>query len=107
MKRYHGNLLELIFQASDWKIDLTRDLALSLALDIAQGMKSLYDIGVLHFDLKTANCLIDLTSSNQCRAVVTDFGNFFSLSFLFSFLIVLFLQINIFLLHIYLWISNI
>lgn len=64
-----GNLEQLL--ASD--IYLSWSVRLSLALDIARGLKYLHSKGIFHRDLTSKNCLVRW-ESGVCSAVVGDFG---------------------------------
>ncbi|XP_023124411.1 dual specificity testis-specific protein kinase 2 [Amphiprion ocellaris] len=64
-----GNLEQLL--GSD--VYLSWSVRLSLALDIAQGLKYLHSKGIFHRDLTSKNCLVRWEGS-ICSAVVGDFG---------------------------------
>uniref|UniRef100_A0A3Q2PAZ6 dual-specificity kinase n=1 Tax=Fundulus heteroclitus TaxID=8078 RepID=A0A3Q2PAZ6_FUNHE len=64
-----GNLEQLL--SSD--VYLSWTVRLSLALDIARGLKYLHSKGVFHRDLTSKNCLVRL-EGGVCSAVVGDFG---------------------------------
>uniref|UniRef100_A0A1A7YGE7 dual-specificity kinase n=2 Tax=Iconisemion striatum TaxID=60296 RepID=A0A1A7YGE7_9TELE len=64
-----GNLEQLL--SSD--VYLSWSLRLSLALDIARGLKYLHSKGIFHRDLTSKNCLVRW-ESGVCSAVVGDFG---------------------------------
>lgn len=64
-----GNLEQLL--GSD--VFLSWTTRLSLALDIARGLKYLHSKGIFHRDLTSKNCLVRLEGS-VCSAVVGDFG---------------------------------
>uniref|UniRef100_A0A3B5QLI4 dual-specificity kinase n=1 Tax=Xiphophorus maculatus TaxID=8083 RepID=A0A3B5QLI4_XIPMA len=64
-----GNLEQLL--GSD--VYLSWAARLSLALDIARGLKYLHSKGIFHRDLTSKNCLVRL-EGGMCSAVVGDFG---------------------------------
>ncbi|PWA28801.1 hypothetical protein CCH79_00012865 [Gambusia affinis] len=64
-----GNLEQLL--GSD--MYLSWAARLSLALDIARGLKYLHSKGIFHRDLTSKNCLVRL-EGGVCSAVVGDFG---------------------------------
>ncbi|XP_017288680.1 dual specificity testis-specific protein kinase 1 [Kryptolebias marmoratus] len=64
-----GNLEQLL--GSD--MYLSWGVRLSLALDIARGLKYLHSKGIFHRDLTSKNCLVRW-ESGRCSAVVGDFG---------------------------------
>ncbi|XP_008281613.1 dual specificity testis-specific protein kinase 2 [Stegastes partitus] len=64
-----GNLEQLL--GSD--VYLSWSMRLSLALDIARGLKYLHSKGIFHRDLTSKNCLVRWEGS-VCSAVVGDFG---------------------------------
>ncbi|KAM4714130.1 dual specificity testis-specific protein kinase 2 [Anableps anableps] len=64
-----GNLEQLL--SSD--VYLSWTARLSLALDIARGLKYLHSKGIFHRDLTSKNCLVRL-EGGMCSAVVGDFG---------------------------------
>ncbi|XP_071315503.1 dual specificity testis-specific protein kinase 2 isoform X1 [Trachinotus anak] len=64
-----GNLEQLL--GSD--VHLSWSVRLSLALDIARGLKYLHSKGIFHRDLTSKNCLVRW-EGGVCSAVVGDFG---------------------------------
>lgn len=64
-----GNLEQLL--GSD--VYLSWSVRLSLALDIARGLKYLHSKGIFHRDLTSKNCLVRW-EGGACSAVVGDFG---------------------------------
>ncbi|XP_072232354.1 dual specificity testis-specific protein kinase 2 [Leuresthes tenuis] len=64
-----GNLEQLL--GSD--VYLSWTVRLSLALDIARGLKYLHSKGIFHRDLTSKNCLVRW-EGRMCSAVVGDFG---------------------------------
>ncbi|KAM9425271.1 dual specificity testis-specific protein kinase 2 [Pholidichthys leucotaenia] len=64
-----GNLEQLL--GSD--VYLSWSVRMSLALDIARGLKYLHSVGIFHRDLTSKNCLVRW-ESGVCSAVVGDFG---------------------------------
>lgn len=64
-----GNLEQLL--GSD--VYLSWSVRLSLALDIARGLKYLHSKGIFHRDLTSKNCLVRW-EGGVCSAVVGDFG---------------------------------
>jgi serine/threonine protein kinase len=45
-----------------------------VAKDIANGMNLIHQKGIIHFDLKPANVLVELQQGQQATFVVCDFG---------------------------------
>ena len=71
MKLYQeGSLHDFIFKKHN---KVTPQLAASMALDIASGMRDMHAIGVVHFDLKPANVLLE-KSGDGMRCLICDFG---------------------------------
>ncbi|XP_028285408.1 dual specificity testis-specific protein kinase 2 [Parambassis ranga] len=64
-----GNLEQLL----DSDVYLSWNTRLSLALDIARGLKYLHSKGIFHRDLTSKNCLVRW-EAGVCSAVVGDFG---------------------------------
>uniref|UniRef100_A0A3P9IUT8 dual-specificity kinase n=1 Tax=Oryzias latipes TaxID=8090 RepID=A0A3P9IUT8_ORYLA len=64
-----GNLEQLL----DSDVYLSWSVRLSLALDIARGLKYLHSKGIFHRDLTSKNCLVRW-EGDVCSAVVGDFG---------------------------------
>uniref|UniRef100_A0A3B3DQD5 dual-specificity kinase n=1 Tax=Oryzias melastigma TaxID=30732 RepID=A0A3B3DQD5_ORYME len=64
-----GNLEQLL----DSEAYLSWSVRLSLALDIARGLKYLHSKGIFHRDLTSKNCLVRW-EGDVCSAVVGDFG---------------------------------
>uniref|UniRef100_A0A1A8BFS0 dual-specificity kinase n=1 Tax=Nothobranchius kadleci TaxID=1051664 RepID=A0A1A8BFS0_NOTKA len=64
-----GNLEQLLSS----ELYLSWSVRLSLALDIARGLKYLHSKGIFHRDLTSKNCLVRW-DSGVCSAVVGDFG---------------------------------
>jgi serine/threonine protein kinase len=48
--------------------------ARKMALDIAVGMSEIHNIGVVHFDLKPGNILIEKLEDHSMRCIICDFG---------------------------------
>ncbi|MED6264511.1 Dual specificity testis-specific protein kinase 1 [Characodon lateralis] len=66
----NGGNLEQLLSSEAYLSWTTR---LSLALDIARGLKYLHSKGIFHRDLTSKNCLVRL-EDGMCSAVVGDFG---------------------------------
>ncbi|MEQ2232432.1 Dual specificity testis-specific protein kinase 1, partial [Ilyodon furcidens] len=66
----NGGNLEQLLSSEAYLSWTTR---LSLALDIARGLKYLHSKGIFHRDLTSKNCLVRL-EGGMCSAVVGDFG---------------------------------
>ncbi|KAJ5076861.1 serine/threonine-protein kinase sty8-like [Anaeramoeba ignava] len=65
-----GSLSERLKKLKAKKLRLKKDTIISYAIDIAEGMKYLHNMGVIHRDLKSGNILI--TKENHLKII--DFG---------------------------------
>ena len=71
MKSYPTSLLQILETADD---TTSFQVKSGLALDIAKGMELIHLHGIIHFDLKPANVLIEGNADGSLTAVICDFG---------------------------------
>ena len=58
----------------DKKMEMTLDLVIDFALDIASGMSHLHSENVIHCDLACRNLLVAPKEGNKYLIKITDFG---------------------------------
>ena len=72
MKMYEGTLKDLLFQSDT---TLTMSNIKQMAFDIASGCKLIHSMGLIHFDIKPHNILVErVEDSDEIRCAITDFG---------------------------------
>jgi serine/threonine protein kinase len=71
MKLYSGTLKDFIFNE---KTTFTSMDALKIAQDIILGIHHIHRFGLIHFDIKPANVLVDYDVIHGFKCSISDFG---------------------------------
>ena len=58
----------------DESVNIKVDMACSIALDIARGLSHIHDLGIVHFDVKPKNIMLNVRENNQIECAIGDFG---------------------------------
>ena len=71
MKMYACSLKDILFNEA---IDVTQENKKQFVSDVAKGINHLHTFGIVHFDIKPLNILLEMINENETRCVISDFG---------------------------------